>query len=139
MFDNWMLLHSMLVTVPVVPELVLMRAPFWEFFTTELVKRTFDTSLSDFPPMEPIERPCPPSQTMLETVMLVPEVTATQSSWLMTVVLVIRRFVLPETSKPSLLWAAGRPSDAALGALPAELSRVRPVIVVPEAEVMSKQ
>lgn len=129
----------MLETVPVVPELVLIRAPFWEFFTTELVKRTLDTSLLDFPPMEPIERPCPPLQTMFETVMFVPDVTATQSSWLMTVVLVMTMFVLPETSKPSLLWAAGRPPDAELGAFPAELSRVSPVMVVPEAEVTSKQ
>jgi hypothetical protein len=76
---------------------------------------------------------------MFETVMLVPDVTATQSSWLITVVSVMTMFVLPETSKPSLLWAAGRPPDAELGALPAELSRVSPVIVVPEAEVISKQ
>lgn len=116
-----------------------MRAPFWEFFTTELVKRTSDTLLFDLPPIEPIDRPCPPSQTIFETVIFEPEVTATQSSWLMTVVLVMSMLVLEETSKPSLLWAAGRPSDAEFGALPAELSSVKPVMVVPEAEVTSKQ
>jgi len=139
MFDTWMLLHSMLVTVPVVPEFVLMRAPFWEFFTTELVKRTSETSLFDLPPIEPIDRPCPPSHTMFETVMLLPDVTATQSSWLITVVEVMRRFVVLETSKPSLLCAAGSPPEAALGAFPAELSSVSPVIVVPEEPVISKQ
>jgi hypothetical protein len=89
--------------------------------------------------MDPMESPWPPSHTMFETVMFVPEVTATQSSWLMTVVSVMTIFVLPETSKPSLLCAAARPPEAALGAFPAELSSVSPVMVVPDAEVISKQ
>jgi len=116
-----------------------MRAPFCEFITTELVKSTSETLLLDFPPMEPMDRPCPPLQTMFDTVMLLPDVTATQSSWLITVVEVMIMLLLLETSKPSLLCAAGRPPDAALGAFPAELSSVRPVIVVPEEPVMSKQ
>src|ERR1700761_2531688 len=99
MLDNWMLLHSMLVTVPVVPEFVLMRAPFCEFITTELVKSTSETLLLDFPPMEPMDRPCPPLQTMFDTVMLLPDVTATQSSWLITVVEVMIMLLLLETSK----------------------------------------
>jgi len=129
----------MFVTVPVVPELVLILAPFWEFLMTEFVKRTLDTSLLDFPPIEPMESPCPPSQTMLETVILVPEVTATQSSWLMTVVLVMTILLLEDRSKPSELCAAGRPPEAELAAFPAELSSVKPLIVVPDEEVISKQ
>ena len=71
------------------------------------MKRTSETSLSDFPPIDPIESPCPPSQTRFETVMFEPDVTATQSSWFKTVVLVMKMLVLPEMSNPSLLCAAG--------------------------------
>lgn len=51
--------------------------------------------------------------------MLSPEVMATQSSWLSTV---LSRRVMPfvlEMSKPSVLCAAGRPLERAFGALPA--------------------
>jgi hypothetical protein len=44
-----------------------------------------------------------------------------------------------EMSNPSELWAAGSPELAALGASPAELSRVRPVIVKSVQPVISKQ
>lgn len=49
-------------TDPVVPELVLMRIPFAEFWTVEDVIVTFLTSLSSRPPTEPMDRPWPPEQ-----------------------------------------------------------------------------
>jgi hypothetical protein len=61
---------------------------------------------------------------MFETVIDVPEVTATQSSWLYTDESVRVRFVDDLMSKPSVLWAAGSPSLAALGASPAVLFSV---------------
>jgi len=61
-----------------------------------------DESLT-LPPTLPIERPCPPSQYMFETVMLLPLVIATQSSWFNTLEsLKIMPSVL-EISKPSVL------------------------------------
>ena len=71
--------------------------------------------------------------------MFVPLVTATQSSWFFTTVFANTTFVEPEMSKPSELCAAALPPLAELEASPAELSRVRPVIVKPLAPVMSKQ
>jgi hypothetical protein len=41
------------VTLPVSPEIVLMRMPFWEFLTSELEKVTVSTTLSDRPPTDP--------------------------------------------------------------------------------------
>ena len=82
---------------------------------------------------------CPPEQVMPVTVILVPLVTATQSSWFLTIVLLNNMLVVLEISKPSELCAAGRPDEAAFGASPAELSRVRPVIVTPVEPVISKQ
>lgn len=97
------------------------------------------TVLSDFPPTEPMLRPCPPEQVMVVTVMLVPLVTATQSSWFRTVVLERTKLVVEEMSKPSELWAAGRPELTAFGALPAVLLSVSPVMVIRSHPVMSKQ
>jgi hypothetical protein len=47
-------------TVPVAPYTVLIRTPFCEFETEEDAKVTLLTVLSERPPTEPMERPCPP-------------------------------------------------------------------------------
>jgi hypothetical protein len=65
--------------------------------------RMFVTRLLLLPPTDPIERPWPPEQYMLLTVTLLPEVIATQSSWLITVESVIRVLLQLERSKPSEL------------------------------------
>jgi hypothetical protein len=83
---------------PVVLEFVLMRMPFWELRMTELVKEIEVTLLLDLPPTEPMLRPWLPSQYMLEMEMLAPLVTATQSSWLMTVL--SRTMVLLVEARP---------------------------------------
>jgi len=82
---------------------------------------------------------CPPEQVIPVTVTFVPLVTATQSSWFLTTVLERTMLVVEEMSNPSELCAAGSPELIALGASPAELSRVRPVIVKSVQPVMSKQ
>lgn len=56
--------------------------PLSELVTWELVKDTFSTVLSDRPPTLPIDRPWPPEQSPPVKVISVPELTATQSSWL---------------------------------------------------------
>ena len=57
-------------TVPVSPEIVLILIPFWEAFTSLFSKRTVSTVLSDLPPTDPMDKPCPPEQTPPEKVML---------------------------------------------------------------------
>jgi hypothetical protein len=91
------------LTLPVVPEFVLIRHPLELFLTTELEKVTPSTTLLLFPPMEPMLKPCPPLQTMLVTVIFVPLVTATQSSWFVTVLSVNRMLFAEEKSNPSEL------------------------------------
>lgn len=98
------------------------------------------------------------------TVTLTPDVTATQSSWLDTQLSFRMILLLDEKSKPSLLWAAGSPSEREFAAFhfvshsyhlnmyfvdnsskeekptfPAELSRVRPDIVSPTQPVTVKR
>jgi hypothetical protein len=85
---------------PVVLELLLMRAPFSALRTTELVNEMLVTLLLDFPPTEPMDRPWLLLQYMLLTMMLLPLVTATQSSWLMTVLSRILVSLLVPRSKP---------------------------------------
>jgi len=57
-------------TVPVSPEMVLIRIPFCDDFTSEDSKRTVLTVLSERPPTDPMESPWPPEQTPPEKVML---------------------------------------------------------------------
>lgn len=68
------------LTVPVVPEFVLILHPFCEFVTVESEKVISVTVLSDFPPTDPILNPWPPEHVIPVTVIFVPLVTATQSS-----------------------------------------------------------
>ena len=59
------------------------------------------TVLSERPPTDPMERPCPPLQVPPVKWMLVPEFMARQSSWFLTLAL---EMVMPEeepTSKAS--------------------------------------
>lgn len=49
-------------TVPVFPDLVLIRTPFWELLMVEDLKVTVLTVLSSRPPTLPIDRPWPPEQ-----------------------------------------------------------------------------
>ena len=116
--------------------------------TTLLEKVTPETVLSSRPPTEPMERPCPPEQVEPDMVMLwsngvsistlpskvselltVPELTATQSSWFITVAPVITTLLLEPISKPSVLCPSAPAS-------PAELSIVIPVIVKPSAPLI---
>lgn len=96
---------------------------------------------------------------MLLTVMLLPDVMATQSSWLKTVELESKQLVQVERSKPSLLWAAGSPpyyhtvrnslwnydnrglehTDLLFGASPALLSRKILLIVMSDELEIEKQ
>jgi hypothetical protein len=104
------------LTEPVVPELVLILHPFVLELMVESLNVTPATTLLLFPPTEPIERPCPPIHVMPLTVMLLPDVTATQSSWLETHESLRIVFVQELKSKPSELCAAGSPSDAEFAA-----------------------
>ena len=99
----------------------------------------FETTLLDLPPTDPMLSPWPPVQDRSETVTLLPLVTATQSSWLRTEEAVRRTLFEDDRSKPSELWAAGLPAEAAFGASPAELSRVMPEMVRSVHEVIEKQ
>lgn len=112
------------LTVPLVPELVLMRHPFSLLEITELENVTPSTTLLLLPPMEPMLSPWPPMQVMPVTRMLEPLVTATQSSWLLTTEFLSVRPLVEDMSKPSELWAAARPLLTELGAFPAVLSRL---------------
>jgi hypothetical protein len=127
------------LTVPVVPEFVLILQPFSLFVTLESEKVISDTTLLLFPPTDPILRPWPPEQVTPVTVTFVPLVTATQSSWFVTVDDDRIMFVVEEISNPSELCAAGFPPLAEFGALPAELSNLIPVTVKPLQPVISKQ
>lgn len=91
------------VILPVVPEFVLILHPFWLSEILELEKVIPVTTLLDFPPTEPILNPCPPEQVIPVTVMFVPLVTATQSSWFTTVVFERIKLVDEEMSNPSEL------------------------------------
>jgi hypothetical protein len=116
-FSTRMFSNRMLEINPVVFELDLMRAPFCVLRITELVKEMLVTLLSilvslgysasclgecilDFPPTEPMERPWLPLQYMLLTKMLLPLVTATQSSWLRTTLSRIFVSLVVPKSKP---------------------------------------
>src|ERR1700712_799179 len=124
---------------PVVFELLLILAPFWLLRICESSNKMFVTLLLLLPPTDPMLRPWPPSQYIPETVTLLPLVIATQSSWFSTVLSRIIVLLQVLTSNPSVLWAAGRPSDRLLGALPAVLSRVMPDITKPAEFSMLKQ
>jgi hypothetical protein len=124
---------------PVVLKFDLMRAPFCELtiwlsvncgnvslrFDQRKVGRTriLVTLLLLLPPTDPMLKPWPPEQYILDTVTLFPLVMATQSSWLYTILLVMVTLLLVLRSNPSELWAAGRPPLLVFGASPAELSR----------------
>ena len=139
MLDSLMLRYVMPETVPVVPELVLMRQPFWLLDTVLSEKTTLLTVLSDLPPTLPMLRPWPPEHIMPDTLIVSPDVTATQSSWFLTVMSLSTMLVLLEMSKPSELCAAASLPVLLLGASPAELSSVRPDRVRPSQLVISKQ
>jgi hypothetical protein len=145
------------LTVPVVSEFDLILHPFSLLETVESENVMPETTLLLFPPTDPILKPLkkfllviaktiwaystywPPEQVMPVTVTLVPLVTATQSSWFITIVFERTTLLLEEKSNPSLLWAAGSPSLAELAASPAVLLSVSPVIVNPSQLVTSKQ
>lgn len=86
-----------------VPEFVLILHPFSEFEIVESENVISVTVLSDFPPTDPMLNPWPPEQVMPVTVIFVPLVTATQSSWFLTIVLERTIFVVLEISNPSEL------------------------------------
>ncbi len=69
--------------------------------------------------------PWPPEQYMFEIVILLPLVTATQSSWLSTVESVMIELFVELISKPSELYPAGKPLLRLFGASPSELSRYK--------------
>jgi hypothetical protein len=106
----------MILTAPVVPELVLILQPFWLLEIVESENVTSVTTLLLLPPTDPMERPWPPMQVIPVTVTFTPEVTATQSSWLETQVFDNMMLLLDEKSNPSELCAAARVPDAALAA-----------------------
>lgn len=70
---------------------------------------TPSTVLSERPPTEPILRPWPPSQTPPVKAMVVPELTARQSSWFRILALEIVTPVEEPTSKASVLWPSETP------------------------------
>jgi hypothetical protein len=65
--------------------------------------KIFVTLLLLFPPTDPIESPCPPSQNISFTVMLFPLVIATQSSWFSTLELESTILLVVEISNPSAI------------------------------------
>ncbi|KAH3679427.1 hypothetical protein WICMUC_000972 [Wickerhamomyces mucosus] len=75
-----LLLKVTFSTIPVAPETVLILNPFCEFVIVFPVAVTPLTVLSDLPPTEPIEIPCPPEQEFDKNLIFVPELIAKQSS-----------------------------------------------------------
>jgi hypothetical protein len=150
--------YNMFSIVPLLSALDFILQPFSLSVTVEFENVIPETTLLLFPPTDPMLKPlqrsqsafhistwenwisyCPPEQVIPVTVMFVPLVTATQSSWFFTTVSDKMTLEQLEKSKPSELCAAALPSLAELEASPAELSSVRPVIIKPSAPVMSKQ
>ena len=103
MFCSVMSLYVTPETEPVAPETVLMRTPLSELTIVEPDTITFLTVLSDRPPTEPIEMPWPPEHVPPVKWMSVPEFTARQSSWFLTLALVMKTPVEEPTSKVSVL------------------------------------
>jgi len=137
--DSLIFEYVMFSIVPVVPEFVLIRHPFWLLEMEESENVMSVTTLLLFPPTEPMLSPWPPEQVIPVTVMLEPEVIATQSSWFLTTVFERMLLEVEEKSKPSELCAAASPPLIEFAASPAELSSVSPLMVNPLPPVMSKQ
>ncbi len=72
------------------------------------------TVLSDRPPTEPMERPCPPEQVPPVKMILVPELMARQSSWFWMLALVMVTPVEDPTSKASVLCPWEVPAELSI-------------------------